>query len=295
MTRLRAEAYLLTATALWSATFLLTQASFQFISPSGFVFFRFCIAIVVSVALWHGSLRSLTPGLLIYGIGLGVLYGIGFVLQSIALQDVSTTTSAFITGTTVVFIPFIYRMFYRKRIPGIHWLGAAAVLLGLFLFTEPEYGGVGLGDILTMVSAVGWAGYIVMLDKLTTAYSGSDGAINLLIIIQFTVTALLALLASAIVDSSLAPVVYTSELVMTLLYCGILATVVTTWIQTTKQRFTHPVRAGIIFSLEPIFASTLALLLAVEQWNYRQFTGAVVLMLAVVTPDLLTYYYRKND
>jgi drug/metabolite transporter (DMT)-like permease len=75
--------------------------------------------------------------------------------------------------------------------------------------------------------------------------------------------------------------------VLSLLYCAILATVLTTWLQTNVQRHTHPVRAGVIFSLEPIFASIIALFSVQESWTMRQGAGAGVLLAAVIIPDVI--------
>ena len=67
----------------------------------------------------------------------------------------------------------------------------------------------------------------------------------------------------------------------------------TTWAQTRYQQFTHPVRAGIIFSMEPIFASLIAWAALSEEWSLRQGAGAVLLLGAIIIPDVLMA--RKNQ
>ncbi len=287
MTRLRAEVLLAVVTVLWAGTFALVKEALHSISPAAFVFWRFALASVVALAIWGHTLRLITPKLLWQSAVLGVLFGAGFILQSIGLTETTATASAFITGTTVVFIPFVYLIVERRPVRMMNWISTVTVLFGLVLFTEPDRSGLKIGDVLTLGSAVGWAVYIVVLDVLTKEHADDQGRRNLLVVSQFLVTSIIALVCIGVFDGGAHPTFWTPQLLLGLLYCGLLATVVATWLQTNVQRFTHPVRAGIIFSLEPIFASVIALALFSEQWTWRQGAGALVLLAAVIVPDLL--------
>jgi drug/metabolite transporter (DMT)-like permease len=225
---------------------------------------------------------------------LGVLFGAGFVLQSMGLTETPATTSAFITGTTVVFVPFVYRIVEHRPVSIVNWLSTFAVAVGLFLFTAPEQTGFRLGDVLTLFSAVGWACYIVALDVLTVSYADHQGKRDLLVLMQFLVTTAVGALGVLLVDRAVLQISWTSDVVWALLYCGLAATVITTWLQTNVQRHTHPVRAGVIFSLEPIFAGIIAIVAFDEQWGLRQGAGALVLIAAIVLPDLITMKQLKK-
>lgn len=288
MSQLRSEILLVLVTLLWSGTFVLVKASLTDVSPSAFVFLRFGLASAVGLLLWGKSLRYLDNRLLLHGIIIGLLFGVGFVLQSIGLVDTTPTSSAFITGTTVVFVPFVYRVVERRPIEMLHWMSTFAVLAGLFLFTAPEQAGFRLGDLLTIGGAIGWAGYIVALDVYTSSSEDVHGKRDALVLLQLLVTTVIAGIGIVSLDGGEFRVQWTTTLLASILYCSLAATLVTTWVQTHVQRYTHPVRAGVIYALEPIFASVIALTWFQEQWTWRQGVGAFILLCAVIVPDLVT-------
>jgi drug/metabolite transporter (DMT)-like permease len=55
---------------------------------------------------------------------------------------------------------------------------------------------------------------------------------------------------------------------------------------TTFQRYTTPVKASLIFSLEPVFASLLAMLFYNEMMHNREWTGAGILMAGVLLSEM---------
>ncbi|MCO6467006.1 MAG: DMT family transporter [Bradyrhizobiaceae bacterium] len=294
MKQSRAEALLVLGTVLWSGTFVLVKTSLTSVSPSGFVLLRFTLATVIGLLVWGRTLRLLDRRLLAHSVLLGGLYGMGFVLQSIGLVGSTATTSAFITGTTVVFVPFIYRVVEKRPVSLQNWISTLAVLGGLFLFMSPEVVGISWADLLTLGSAIVWACYIVAIDVLTTSYGEDQGKRNLLVVMQFIVTAIVASLGVLVIDGASLPIQWNQDLVLAVAYCAIAATVITAWIQTNIQRFTHPVRAGVIYALEPLFASMIAIALYGERWTWRQGAGACVLLAAATLPDLIAEWSRRR-
>ena len=204
----------------------------------------------------------------------------------------TASTSAFVTGTMVVFVPFVFRVVEGTKVRRMHMVSVAVVAVGLWLFTEPEVNGFNMGDLLTLIAAVLWAGYVVYIDMWTKELEGESDTLHALVILQFIATILLAGLGMAVLDQPDAVTNWSWTLIAGILYCALLASVFTTWAQTRFQRYTHPVRAGIIFSMEPIFASLIAWAALSEEWSVRQGAGALLLLAAIVIPDILLA--RKN-
>jgi drug/metabolite transporter (DMT)-like permease len=103
---------------------------------------------------------------------------------------------------------------------------------------------------------------------------------------QFLMTVVLAMGSIQLIDNGEIKIEWTMTLILGLVYCGVFASVITTWIQTRFQRFTHPVRAAVIFALEPIFAAIIAWIVLEEAWSMRQAAGAALLIAAIILPDL---------
>jgi drug/metabolite transporter (DMT)-like permease len=62
--------------------------------------------------------------------------------------------------------------------------------------------------------------------------------------------------------------------------------VIATYIQTRWQRDSSPVKAALIFSLEPIIASILAYLYISEQFGWREFMGGSIVLLGVLMGEI---------
>lgn len=284
MTTRRAEVLLLLITILWGGTFALVKEAMPNISPAMFVLLRFTIALGVASVLWPKSYLGWNLRLVGRGVVLGILFGAGFLLQTIGLETTSAATSAFITGTMVVFVPFVVRIMGIGHIKPSHWLAVTLVLVGLYVFLAPELYGISLGDWLTLLSAVIWAFYVAMIDRWSHEYRSSEQSQNTLVLFQFLVTVLLSL--CILPFDARTDVSFTREVIFALLYCGIAASVVTTMIQTRYQRFTHPIRAAIIYAAEPIVAAIVAFVLLNEDWTTRNFLGAGILLLGIIGPEV---------
>ena len=64
--------------------------------------------------------------------------------------------------------------------------------LGLWLFTEPDVKGLNEGDLLTLIAALFWAGYVVYIDLWTKDLNEEPNKINALVTLQFVSTILIA-------------------------------------------------------------------------------------------------------
>lgn len=284
--RRTAETLLLLITCLWGGTFVLVKEAMTTTSPALFVVLRFALAAAVACMLWPKALRNWDRSLMLRGSILGVLFGSGFLLQTVGLSSTTASASAFITGTMVVFVPFVYRIIEGSPVRGHQWLSVTIVIIGLWVFTAPESAGVNVGDVLTLISAMIWSVYLTYIDVWTRELRSEPQKQNALVIMQFLVTIILALVAlpfSGVDAMHLEP---STSLMWAVLYCGILASVVTTWIQTRFQQFTHPVRAGLIYAVEPLAAAAIAYVVLHEEWTVREAIGASVLFVGIVVPDL---------
>ncbi|CAN5441185.1 DMT family transporter [soil metagenome] len=284
--RRTAEMLLLLITCLWGGTFVLVKEAMTTTSPALFVVLRFTLAFAIACILWPRALRGWDRTLVRRGIVLGLLFGSGFLLQTVGLTSTSASASAFITGTMVVFVPFVYRIVEGSAVRGHQWLSVVIVLIGLWVFTAPETSGVNVGDILTLISAMIWSVYLTYIDVWSRAVRSEPQKQNTLVILQFFVTIVLALVALPFSGPTALQFTPSMQLMWAVLYCGILASVVTTWIQTRFQQYTHPVRAGLIYAVEPLAAAVIAYMVLHEEWTVREAIGASVLFVGIVVPDL---------
>lgn len=249
-TQHRAELALFSTTFIWGSTFVVVKAASDGISPSLFIAARFGIGALIFALILFKQLRSIRRSTLIKGSILGALLGTGIILQNHGIYLTSASKSAFITGLMVIFTP-IAQLILERRPPKLgNVLGIIVVTYGLYLLTSPSGSEINTGDILVLVSAAIFGVYIVYLD----IFSKTEEVLHIAFI-QVTVTTFLAAVSVSFEEPKLE---WSTPLILSLLYMGICATVFTTYIQTRFQKETTPTRAVIIFTIEPVIASTLA-------------------------------------
>ncbi|MBL7976642.1 MAG: DMT family transporter [Candidatus Kapabacteria bacterium] len=294
----KAELILISVTLLWSATFLFMKNAFLCCDPITFVEIRFAIAFVLALAFWYKSLKTLNPTSVKDGLILGLTYSVGFYLQSWGLDHTTISKSAFITGTVVVFVPFAHWLIHRERIKLMHIVSVIVTMIGLWVFTEPERGELTIGDITTLCSSMIWAYYVAYLDWASNKTEQTNEYFHQLVILQFAVTILIGGMVQLVWFSGgmYAPHLTLSEdVIVGLLYSGIAASLVATYLQTTYQRFVTPVKAGLLFVLEPVFAALLAWMFKNEMLSLRELCGGVIMLSAIFITDIVVLVKTKTS
>ncbi|TAL69803.1 MAG: DMT family transporter [Bacteroidetes bacterium] len=288
----KAEMFLLMMTFIWGGTFLFTKIGLQFTSPSLYVIIRYTIALTICLIIFGKNLKLLNKQIFISGIVLGLFLGGGFLLQTLGLKYTTVSKSAFITGVSVVLTPIVFWFIEKRKISYWQISGVIIVTIGLWLFTQPEFDNINLGDFLTLLSTFFWAFYITYMDVFTKGKSDFKET-SLIVIFQFVAALPLAIIFFIIFESQNVKLEITDGLLYSLLYNAILASFFLTIIHTSVQRYTTPVKAALIFSLEPVVASYLAYLFMNEIMNTIEFLGAAVLMFGILLSETGEYFYIK--
>jgi drug/metabolite transporter (DMT)-like permease len=223
---------------------------------------RFVLAAAI-MAMWQpGALRGASRLEIRQGVGLALFAVFGMIFQNDGLQYTSASTSAFLTQIYAILIPLWLAVRGRRLPPATVWISCALVLAGVAVLARFDWRDLhlGRGEIETLVSSLFFMGQILMLDR-------PDFAANRPVpvtLIMFIVEAVASLVLVAVTASHLAqiPVLlvsipwlgFTAALTV---FCTVGAfTIMNTW----QPRITAT-EAGLIYCLEPLAASCLALFL----------------------------------
>lgn len=285
--RTRAELLLFGTTFIWGSTFVVVKAGSEFISPSLFIALRFGIGALIFAFLLRDQFKSIRSSTLIKGIILGALLGSGIVLQNYGIYETTASKAAFITGLMVIFTPIAQLLLERRAPKTGNIIGIVIVIIGLYLLTSPTGSGINFGDGLVLVSAAVFGVYIVYLDIFT-----KDDNVLHLAFIQVTVTSLTACITIPFEEIVL---ILNDQVIISLVYMGIMATVVTTYIQTRYQKDTTPTRAVIIFTVEPVITAVLAYYILSEILGIVGVIGALTIIIGILVSEFSDHISRMVD
>ncbi|MBN8705453.1 MAG: DMT family transporter [Bacteroidetes bacterium] len=278
----KAEIYLLVVTLIWGSTFVITKTSLDQASPLMFLGVRFLIASLIFGAVFHKKIfaSKFKPGKAAIFVCLTLF--IGFATQTAGLKFTSASHSGFITGLLVIFTP-IFQVIIEKKFPnrGV-WVGVTLVTIGLYFLVNPSSelsGDVLFGDFLTLICAIVYAIYIVYLD-----IASRETDIYQLTFYQFITVAVFSFAAAPFFETPF--LTSDTDLWTALIYLAVLATIVTTFIQTRFQKDTTPAKAAVIFTMEPVFSAVLAFFVLNEMIGLTGIFGGTLIVIGLLTSEL---------
>lgn len=271
---------LMLITVFWGGTFLIVQLALEVSEPFFFVGLRFaCAALAIGLCFWR-ALKGITREELKAGSLIGICIFLGYSLQTVGLQTIPSSKSAFITALYVPLVPLLQWLFLKRRPSRMNFLGIVLAFAGLALLAGPDgIGGaaIGKGELFTALGALAIAAEIILISR----YAGK---LNLLrvTIIQLIVTSLIAFAVSGGVGESV------PEFSWYLVGIVVLMGVASALIQTTMnwaQKHVSATRATLIYAGEPVWGGVIGRLYG-ERLPALAFVGAGLIVLGVIVSEV---------
>jgi len=276
-TELLAFLALLAMTAAWGSTFFLIKDVVTRIPVADLLVTRFAIA-TLALALIAAPRLDLSRPVLAYGALLGLLYGSAQILQTAGLAHTAASVSGFVTGLYVVVTPLLTALILRRRIPRLTWLAAVLATVGLGMLALHAFT-LGYGELLTLVSAVIYAGHIVALGRFSTPETTLSLSLVQLIVITL-VSAIAALWPTAGTGGGIQLPNNAGDWLI-VLHLALVASALTMVLQTWAQAHIEPSRAAVIMAMEPVWAAAFAVALGGETITLRMIIGGLAIVSAM--------------
>ncbi|MER5424208.1 DMT family transporter [Streptosporangium roseum] len=275
----RGELALVGVTAVWGTTFLIVHVAVQHSGPLFFVGLRFLAAGVISLIAFHRTLAGLTRRELGAGATIGVTIFLGYGLQTLGLQTISSSTSAFLTALYVPIVPLLQWVAFRRAPKPAALAGVGLAFLGLILLAGPASTGLTLsfGEVVTLVSAVAIAAEILLIGLFA-------GTVDLgrVTVVQLLVAGSLSLMTMPIAGES----VPSFSWIWLVAAIGLGAA--SCLIQLTMnwaQRSVSPTRATVIYAGEPVWGGVVGRL-AGDRLPGLAIAGALLIVVGVLVSEL---------
>jgi len=279
-----ADLALLVLTLLWGTTFHFVKVVLEIASAGVFLAGRFATAALVLALAWLVRRDRPGPRLLREGVLLGLFMLAGFVLQTLGLRFTTPSRSGFLTGLSVLVVPFVARFALGRRVRSASWVGVVLAVAGLAVLTrafdDGTSGEVRLGDALTVACAVAFALQIVFTSEWSPRHP----------LVPFVLVQLLVAFAGALLLVPLeAPRLDRAGLARfagTVAFTGVAMTAAAFLVMNWAQRRTTAVRAALVFSLEPVAAALFSHVYGGEPLSRADWIGGALVVLGVVVGEV---------
>ncbi|MGH7957768.1 MAG: DMT family transporter [Opitutaceae bacterium] len=293
--RVRALSMLLVGSFFWGLSFPLLKAIMMLhakMLPHASTSFwtvyavapRFLLAVLLMLGLrprdcWRATAQEWKQGVM-----LGAFASAGMFFQNDGLQFTNASTSAFLTQFYAILIP-VWVALRSKRNPGpLVWVCCALVLAGVSVLGRFEWKEMrfGRGEIETLISSMFFMGQILTLGRSDFSGNRPERITFIMFVVQAVALWALVPVTAPDVNATLLP--WTSPVWLAL---TIILTVLCTYAAYSLMNAWQPkittTEAGLIYCVEPIFGSLMALVLpaafsSMAGIDYRNETGTWALL-----------------
>jgi len=290
-----ADFSLLLVAMMWGCTFLIVQSAIRVLPPLAFNSIRFTgaalLLALITFVFYRNEWKKLSWGMVRHALLLGLLLFMGYAFQTVGLLYTTTSNTGFITGLSVVLVPFLSLALLKHSISRYTWISAVLAAVGLYLLTFTSTAmSLNKGDGFILLCAIAFALQIAY----TGVYAPRYPALPLATL-QLAVVGLLSLVGSMIFDepgtlSHAGQFIGKPDVLWALLISIGPTSAFAFWIQTACQKYTTPSRVAIIYAMEPVFAAFTGLAFGGESLGVYALLGCVCILggmlMAELTPDL---------
>jgi len=251
-----------------------------------FLALRFTIAAGVMFLIRPQLVRHINLNFLNRGVLLGVALGLGYVTQTIGLEQSTAAITGFFTGLYIVLTPLFAWLLLRQKIASKVLLGVIIATIGLGVIT---LGGLGfdIGTISLLACAILFALHIVGLGRWSP---GRDT--YALTVVQLATVAVICWVGALFNPSDpgfQAPP--DADVWNAVLFTAVFATAIAFFVQTWAQSIMDASRVAIILTTEVVFAALFAVALGQEVLSIRTVIGGSLMVIAM----LIVEWPSRND
>lgn len=284
---LKVYSFLTLTTFFWGGSFLFNKLGLREIPPTHFVFFRFLTASIIILAICSTRLRMLNSGIIKRGAIVGVALGVTNLTFVYGISGTSISRAGILNNMFVLFIPLICRVVWRERVGSANLAGVCLAAAGIWLLASGG-GGFNRGDLVSTVCAVFIAIHIIAVSKVLR-----NDDVYLVSMVQFVTVTIISGVAALAANPPSYSIGVTGG--MSLVYCAIFPTLLCFTLQNYYQRYTTATRAGLVYTLDPVWSLIAGFVFLGERLATREWIGCTLIFLAVLIPLLIRLFLERRQ
>lgn len=273
------ELALTLVTCLWGGTFLVLHIAMQHCGPLFFVGVRFVLAAVMVALLTGKDMLRLQRREVWAGALIGLALSLGYALQCMGLESITSSRSAFLTALYVPLVPLFQWVLLRKKPHPMNFIGIGCAFAGLIVLAGPAALQLSLshGDAMTVFAALAIALEIVFISLFA---QGVDS--RRVTVMQLAAGGCVALLLMPVVGEAVPAFSWVwLSCALGLALLSALVQLIMNW----AQKSVSPAKATVIYAGEPVWGGLVGWL-AGDVLGVNTLFGAALIVAGVIISEL---------
>lgn len=285
-----AELIMIVVAIIWGTGFVVTKLAMDNgIGVYYLLFIRFLVASILLMFVIFLKKIKIKKEMLLPGIIQGVLLTLGYSTQTMALNYTTPAKNSVLTGLNVIFVPYILLIFFRKKLDIFTIISSILAFFGTLLLSGniSSFSEINKGDLLSMLCAVFFALYIIVIDKYANKIN-----VFVMSFIQFFTVMILCLLLS-LTKGEIKQLNSTGLILM--IYLGVFGTFVAYNLQIMAQKVLSASRTVLFLSLEVVFGVLISIISGYDSFSLNILVGTLLVFSGIVIAETkLDFIFKKE-
>lgn len=274
-------------TIFWGLSYTFMVLGLEVLEAYNVVALRCLIAFIIAGLIFYKKLLKTNRTTITYAAIQGFLLFFVFVLSLFGLETTSASNAGFILSLTVVLVP-IFSSIIEKKLPSRAVIIAiVCTLIGIIILTIKTSLTFNPGDIYMAIAAICYSVYLILNSKFTKKVESISFGV-----FQLGFAGIIAAILCMFFEVPQIP--STGLGWLAILGLGVICTAFCFIAQSVVQQYTSPTHTGLIFSLEPIFASIFAILFLGELVTGQLIIGGLFILTGNLVAQLEQIYISKK-
>ena len=285
-----AELIMIVVAIIWGTGFVVTKLAMDNgIGVYYLLFIRFLVASILLMFVIFLKKIKIKKEMLLPGIIQGILLTLGYSTQTMALNYTTPAKNSVLTGLNVIFVPYILLIFFRKKLDIFTIISSILAFFGTLLLSGniSSFSEINKGDLLSMLCAVFFALYIIVIDKYANKIN-----VFVMSFIQFFTVMILCLLLS-LTEGEIKQLNSTG--LISMIYLGVFGTFVAYNLQIMAQKVLSASRTVLFLSLEVVFGVLISIISGYDSFSLNILVGTLLVFAGIVIAETkLDFIFKKE-
>lgn len=286
---------LLITSIIWGSAFVAQITGMDVLGPFTFNAARSFLAVIslsILVLVLKDNMNTKVKDLLKGGLACGFFLFMGSSFQQFGLVYTTAGKASFITSLYILIVPILAFLVIKKKVTLITWIAIILGAIGLYLLAIPSGSSfsVNIGDVIVFIGAFFWGAHILVIDYFTKKVNPVK-----LSLMQFTVMSILSIIVAVILERESISLNNLLVSWKSIAYAGLFSACIAYTLQMVGQKYTEPVLASLILSLESVFGALSGYLFLDEILSIKELIGCVIVFIAIVIAQIPDDFFKKKN